>query len=236
MVTGKPGIHDSSGGPELPSNLRQDLDRALNSDEQGRRRACEALSQLYPEYAPEIRSALGLQPGSLDPAESDVRILEPLGQGSMGEIYLAERTLDSDESELRRFRLGLDRGRILVLREGKPGSLEALGDPILAADTSLEQRPGYPRFILEELEAQPITEFCDRQRLSVPARIELLLQACAGIQSAHQRGLCHLDLKPSNIVVDARVPPDRVRVLHFGLAGHSEGIESSLGLLGDRYL
>ncbi len=236
MAIGKADSNDLPGGPELPGNLRQDLTRALAADVEGRERACEALSQLYPEHGLEIRRILGLQPGSIAASEEGIRVLEPLGKGSLGEIYLAERPADGIQPGLRRLRLGLDQGRLLILREGKPGALAALADPVLAADSAFETRPGYPRYLLEELQAQPITEYCDRHALSIAARIDLIRQASAGVRNAHQRGLCHLDLKPSNIVVDDRVPPARVRILHFGMAGEDAGDEASVSFLGDRYL
>src|ERR1700728_2615497 len=78
--------------------------------------------------------------------------------------------------------------------------------------------PGQPFFVMEYAPGLSITEYCDQHRLGIRARLELLIQACEGVQHAHQKSIVHRDLKPANILVvdlDGKPAP---RIIDFGLA------------------
>jgi serine/threonine protein kinase len=77
---------------------------------------------------------------------------------------------------------------------------------------------GRPYFVMEYVKGEPITDYCDRARLSVQERLKLFVQVCQAVQHAHQKGIIHRDLKPSNILVcpyDGQPVP---KVIDFGLA------------------
>ncbi len=74
---------------------------------------------------------------------------------------------------------------------------------------------GQPYFVMEYVDGEPITVYCDRHRLSVRARVQLLRQVCAAVQHAHQNLVVHRDLKPGNILV---TPDGTVKLLDFGIA------------------
>jgi WD40 repeat protein len=77
---------------------------------------------------------------------------------------------------------------------------------------------GHPYFATELIRGIPITEFCDKHRLSLRERLELFIPVCQAIQHAHQKGIIHRDIKPSNILVthyDGRPVP---KVIDFGVA------------------
>jgi serine/threonine protein kinase len=71
---------------------------------------------------------------------------------------------------------------------------------------------------MEYVPGLPITEYCDRKKLKIADRLELFIQACGGVQHAHQKAIIHRDLKPANILVvevDGKPTP---RIIDFGLA------------------
>src|SRR5262249_6929737 len=77
---------------------------------------------------------------------------------------------------------------------------------------------GQPYFVMEYVKGIPLTEFCDRNRLSLPQRIELMQQVCAAVTHAHQKGVVHRDLKPSNVLVTEELGRAQVKIIDFGLA------------------
>jgi len=81
---------------------------------------------------------------------------------------------------------------------------------------------GRPYFVMELVRGIPITKFCDENRLNTEERLKLFIQVCHAIQHAHQKGVIHRDVKPSNILVtlhdDAPVP----KVIDFGIAKATE--------------
>lgn len=79
-------------------------------------------------------------------------------------------------------------------------------------------RKGLPYFVMEHVDGQPITQFCEQQQLTVEQRLQLLIDTCRAIEHAHQRGIIHRDIKPSNILVtlDDGIPAPKV--IDFGIA------------------
>jgi non-specific serine/threonine protein kinase/serine/threonine-protein kinase len=77
---------------------------------------------------------------------------------------------------------------------------------------------GRPFFAMELVHGEPITSYCDRNRLSIRERLELFLQVCDGAQHAHQKGIIHRDLKPSNVLVTAQDGRPVPKIIDFGIA------------------
>jgi serine/threonine protein kinase len=77
---------------------------------------------------------------------------------------------------------------------------------------------GDPWFAMEYVPGLPITEFCDQDRLTTRARLELFVEVCEAIQHAHQRGVLHRDIKTHNILTTREDGRARIRVIDFGLA------------------
>ena len=158
------------------------------------------------------------------------RILELLGRGGMGDVYLAERAdqqfqqrvalkiiqrgLSGTEAE-RRFRLE----RQILARLAHPGIARLLDGGITES--------GLPYLVLEYVDGQPITEALDRGRLSIDKRLELFESVCRAVHYAHRNLVVHRDLKPSNILVTSE---HEFRLLDFGIAKllEPEGLDAGL--------
>lgn len=165
--------------------------------------------------------ALGEEPGAREGEWiGPYRIVDTLGEGGMGVVYLAEQ-----EHPIRRrvaikvIKIGMDTREVVARFEAERQTLALMDHPhiarVLDAGANAE---GRPYFVMEYVAGLPIVEFCDRQRLSIAARLDLMQHVCAAVQHAHQRGIIHRDLKPSNVLVamqDDRAVP---KVIDFGVA------------------
>ena len=71
---------------------------------------------------------------------------------------------------------------------------------------------------MEYVKGVPITEYCDRHRLTTRERLELFMQVCEGVQHAHQKAIIHRDLKPSNVLVTIQDGKPVPKIIDFGVA------------------
>jgi eukaryotic-like serine/threonine-protein kinase len=103
--------------------------------------------------------------------------------------------------------------------ESERQSLAIMDHPAIAkvfeAGTTAQ---GQPYFVMEYVPGPPITEYCDQKRLKIADRLELFIQACEGVQHAHQKAIIHRDLKPANILVVEVDGEPMPRIIDFGLA------------------
>jgi len=143
-----------------------------------------------------------------------------LGEGGMGLVFLAEQI----EPVRRRVAIKISRRRRLseadrIGFERERQALAQLQHPAIAQIFEADARDdGTPFFVMEYVAGQTLLEFCREADLSIRERVSLLRDVCAGINHAHQRGLVHCDLKPSNILVsrvDGRPQP---KIIDFGTA------------------
>ncbi len=77
---------------------------------------------------------------------------------------------------------------------------------------------GRPYFVMELVRGIPITEYCDQHRLPIHKRLDLFMQVCQAVQHAHQKGIIHRDIKPTNVLVTALDGVPLPRVIDFGIA------------------
>jgi non-specific serine/threonine protein kinase/serine/threonine-protein kinase len=117
----------------------------------------------------------------------------------------------------------LDAGTVPAGRNQESGirdqeSEQATAGKALTPDPCLPTPVGRPYFVMELVRGEPLTAYCDRQRLTLPRRLELFMRICQAVQHAHQKGIIHRDLKPSNILTalyDDRPTP---KIIDFGIA------------------
>ena len=148
------------------------------------------------------------------------RLLEKLGEGGFGEVYVA----DQSEPVRRRVALkilkaGMDTKAVLARFEAERQALARMDHPNIATvlDAGVTEQ-GRSYFVMELVDGEPITAYCDRHALTIAQRLELFILVCNAVQHAHQKGIIHRDLKPSNIlvtIVDDRAMP---KVIDFGIA------------------
>ena len=146
------------------------------------------------------------------------RVVEQIGMGGMGEVYRAFRADDQYKKvvALEFVRAGQYSNEVLTRFKNERQILAGLDHPNLAklldGGTSEE---GMPYFVMELIDGQPITEYCNQHDLSIRERLKLFLQVCAGVHYAHQHLIVHRDIKPGNILVTAEGIP---KLLDFGIA------------------
>jgi serine/threonine protein kinase len=148
------------------------------------------------------------------------KLLSILGEGGMGMVYLAEQ-----EGQIRRkvalkiIKPGMDSKRVIARFETERQALALLDHPGIAQvyDAGTTEQ-GRPYFVMEHVRGLPITEYCDRHKLTVENRLRLFQQVCLAVHHAHQKGIIHRDIKPSNILVSAENDKPIPKIIDFGVA------------------
>ncbi|MFY9345218.1 MAG: protein kinase [Planctomycetota bacterium] len=148
------------------------------------------------------------------------RLLDVIGEGGMGMVYAAEqRTPFVRRVALKVVKFGMDTREVLARFEAERQALALLDHPNIAKVFDAGATPtGRPYFAMELVRGVPITRYCDEGRLSIEDRVKVALQVCAALQHAHERGIIHRDIKPTNILVGDVDGNPVVKVIDFGLA------------------
>jgi len=162
--------------------------------------------------------ALGLAEGQL--FAERFQLVRKLGEGGMGQVWLAEQTVPVRRPvALKLIKAGMYDETVVHRFQAERQSLAIMDHPAIAKVFDAGLTPlGQPYFVMEYVPGLPITEYCDQHKLDIRERVELLIQACDGVQHAHQKAIIHRDLKPANILVvevDGKPVP---RIIDFGLA------------------
>jgi serine/threonine protein kinase/tetratricopeptide (TPR) repeat protein len=146
------------------------------------------------------------------------RVIQEIGRGGMGAVYLAERADGQYEQRvaLKVIKRGMDTEQVLARFRAERQIVASLDHPNIARlldGGSTDQ--GVPFFAMEYIEGEPIDAWASRRELSVDERLQLFLQVCGAVSYAHQRLVVHRDIKPLNILVTAEGVP---KLLDFGIA------------------
>ncbi len=145
-------------------------------------------------------------------------LVRELGRGGMGTIYLAEHEGEdfTQQVALKVLRRGLDTDDILQRFVTERQILAQLSHPSIARLFDGGATPGgRPYLVMEYVEGEPITAYCDRNRLDIRQRLRLALHVADAVEAAHSNLIVHRDLKPSNILV---TEDGHVKLLDFGIA------------------
>ena len=152
------------------------------------------------------------------------KLLEELGSGGMGVVYKAEQIKPVKRSvAFKIIKLGMDTRQVVARFETERQALAVMDHPNIAkvfdggaTDT------GRPYFVMELVRGIPITNYCDKHKLTTRERLELFLHVCQAVQHAHQKGVIHRDLKPSNILVVVQEDKPIPKIIDFGIAKATE--------------
>lgn len=148
------------------------------------------------------------------------KLLEVIGQGGMGVVYVAEQRQPLQRRvALKIIKPGMDSQQIVARFEAERQALALMDHPNIARvfDGGVTQA-GRPYFVMELVKGVPITHYCDAHRLSTAERLRLFIPVCQAIQHAHQKGIIHRDLKPGNVLVAEYDEHPVVKIIDFGVA------------------
>ena len=148
------------------------------------------------------------------------QVRERLGEGGMGVVYLAEQTAPIRRRvALKIIKPGMDSEQVIGRFEVERQALAMMNHPNIAkALDAGTTESGRPFFVMELVEGQPITKFCDENQYSTDLRLNLFIDVCEAIQHAHRKGIIHRDIKPSNVLVAEVAGKPTVKVIDFGVA------------------
>jgi serine/threonine protein kinase len=155
-----------------------------------------------------------------DTVIGDYRLVQRIGAGGMGEVWLVEQSKPVRRLvALKIIRAGMDTREFITRFESERQALALMNHPAVAkvfdgGSTST----GTPYFVMEYVSGAPITDWCDTHKLTLTERLKLFIQACEGVNHAHQKAIIHRDLKPSNILItetDGKAVP---KIIDFGVA------------------
>jgi serine/threonine protein kinase/tetratricopeptide (TPR) repeat protein len=148
------------------------------------------------------------------------KLLQQIGEGGFGTVWMAEQKQPIKRRvALKIIKLGMDTKQVIARFEAERQALAMMDHPNIAKvfDAGATDT-GRPYFVMELIRGIPILEYCDSERLSTQQRLGLFIQVCNAIQHAHQKGIIHRDIKPTNVLVTLHGDEPVVKVIDFGIA------------------
>jgi len=147
---------------------------------------------------------------------SHYRIVERVGSGGMGEVYLADDTKLNRRVALKFLQTTMSQDadtRRRFVREAQAAA--GLDHPNIVTVFEVSEFSGRPFFSMQYIKGKTLQHYCRQERLSVEQILDLGIGIANGLAQAHDRGIIHRDIKSANIVIDADMRP---KILDFGLA------------------
>ena len=153
------------------------------------------------------------------------RILQPVGEGGMGTVYVAEQTEPVRRHvAVKLIKAGLDTREVIARFEAERRHLALMNHASIARilDAGTTEQ-GRPYFVMEYVPGRSIVDYCRRENTPLAQRLQLFEQVCRAVQHAHQKGVIHRDLKPSNILITEEDGVPLPKVIDFGIAKATHG-------------
>jgi eukaryotic-like serine/threonine-protein kinase len=163
------------------------------------------------------RNSVAERPGSIIGA---YKLLEQIGEGGFGVVFLAEQQQPVRRRvALKILKAGMDTRQVVARFEAERQALALMDHRHIAKvlDAGATDA-GRPYFVMELVHGVPITEYCDHCNLSLRERLELFMAVCQAVQHAHQKGVIHRDIKPTNVLVAIEDDRPSPKVIDFGVA------------------
>ncbi len=226
--------------PEINSDEEHALELIYREltvlEELGQRPDADELVERFPRWKNGIRRLLEVhdafsdqdtivhgQADLFDPVGSMIgkyKVLQEIGEGGFGIVYMAEQHEPVRRKvALKIVKPGMDTRAAIARFEAERQALammehENISRVLDAGATS----SGRPYFVMDLVKGIPITEFCDKRKLSTVERLQLFKSVCGGVQHAHSRGIIHRDLKPSNVMITLHDGEPVPKIIDFGIA------------------
>src|SRR5262245_45160203 len=207
-----------------PNELAAFLDGACGSDAALRARVDNLLkshahagSFLRKPLAATVDEPISERPGTVI---GPYKLLQQIGEGGMGVVYMAEQDRPVRRKvALKIIKPGMDSKQVIARFEAERQALAMMDHTNIARvfDAGTTES-GRPYFVMELVHGVPITEYCDANKLTPRQRLELFVPVCQAIQHAHQKGIVHRDVKPSNVLVTMYDDKPVPKIIDFGIA------------------
>ena len=198
------------GKSELRANVDELVAKQLQSRASGKK----------PDHAVNKTTELTVSPSAVETSIGPYKLLQQIGEGGMGAVWMAQQDAPIQRMvALKLIKAGMDSKQVIARFEAERQALALMSHPNVAKvfDAGTTDS-GRPYFVMELVKGAPITEFCDRKQLSPKQRLRLFLDVCRAVQHAHQKGIIHRDIKPTNVLVSETDGVPVVKVIDFGLA------------------
>ncbi len=198
----------------------QELRRLVEKLLRAQPRAAAFLEQPFAETAT-VDEPIHEHPGTVI---APYKLLQQIGEGGMGVVWMAEQTQPVQRKvALKVIKPGMDSRQVIARFEAERQAL-ALMDHVNIARVfdGGTTESGRPYFVMELVHGVPITKYCDDNQLTPRQRLELFVPVCQAIQHAHQKGIIHRDVKPSNVMITLYDGKPVPKVIDFGVAKATE--------------
>jgi serine/threonine protein kinase/PIN domain nuclease of toxin-antitoxin system len=172
---------------------------------------------------PDSAAANSDVPAVTEPPRTEIghyKLLKEIGEGGMGVVYEAEQQEPVHRKvALKIIKPGMDTREVIRRFETERQALALMDHANIAhmLDAGATEL-GRPYFVMELVDGVPITDYCDREALTVAQRLELFVLVCRAVEHAHQKGIIHRDLKPTNVLVAVEDDRPIPKVVDFGVA------------------